>query len=93
MRSEAASFFSVARWDTWSLALAAVFEATAFTFAAVSRAVAVSLFFVSASAPGEPAALSERVMLPAVSDEDAKTLFPGGWKAPKPYLRVVKQPT
>lgn len=28
----------------------------------------------------------------SVSDEEAKTLFPGGWKAPKPYLRVVKQP-
>ena len=28
----------------------------------------------------------------SVSDDDAKTLFPGGWKAPKPYLRVVKQP-
>ena len=28
----------------------------------------------------------------SVTDEDAKTLFPAGWKAPKPYLRVVKQP-
>ena len=28
----------------------------------------------------------------SVSDEDAKTLFPEGWKAPKPYLRIVKQP-
>jgi thioredoxin-dependent peroxiredoxin len=28
----------------------------------------------------------------SVSDEDAKTLFPGGWKAPKPWLRIVKQP-
>ncbi|HEY6897163.1 MAG TPA: peroxiredoxin [Rhodocyclaceae bacterium] len=28
----------------------------------------------------------------SVSDADAKTLFPDGWKAPKPYLRVVKQP-
>ena len=28
----------------------------------------------------------------SVSDEDAKKLFPAGWKAPKPYLRVVKQP-
>jgi len=28
----------------------------------------------------------------SVSDDDAKTLFPGGWKSPKPYLRVVKQP-
>ena len=29
----------------------------------------------------------------SVSDDDAKTLFPQGWKAPKPYLRIVKQPT
>jgi thioredoxin-dependent peroxiredoxin len=28
----------------------------------------------------------------SVSDEDAKKLFPQGWKAPKPYLRVTKQP-
>ncbi|MGZ5887747.1 MAG: peroxiredoxin [Ramlibacter sp.] len=28
----------------------------------------------------------------SVSDEDAKTLFPQGWKAVKPYLRVTKQP-
>ena len=28
----------------------------------------------------------------AVSDEEAKTLFPGGWKTVKPYLRVLPQP-
>ena len=28
----------------------------------------------------------------SVSDEEAKTLFPSGWKVPKPYLRVVQQP-
>ena len=28
----------------------------------------------------------------SVSDDDAKKLFPQGWKAVKPYLRVVKQP-
>jgi alkyl hydroperoxide reductase subunit AhpC len=28
----------------------------------------------------------------SVTDEDAKTLFPEGWKAPKPYLRIVSQP-
>jgi thioredoxin-dependent peroxiredoxin len=28
----------------------------------------------------------------AVSDEDAKTKFPKGWKAIKPYLRVTPQP-
>jgi alkyl hydroperoxide reductase subunit AhpC len=27
-----------------------------------------------------------------VSDEEAKELFPDGWKAPKPYLRYVPQP-
>ena len=28
----------------------------------------------------------------AVSDDEAKRLYPEGWKAPKPYLRVVPQP-
>ena len=28
----------------------------------------------------------------SVSDEDAKKMWPEGWKAPKPYLRIVKQP-
>ena len=32
------------------------------------------------------------IIVPAVSDEDAKKKFPGGWKALKPYLRIVKQP-
>jgi hypothetical protein len=27
-----------------------------------------------------------------VTDDDAKKLFPGGWRAPKPYIRIVKQP-
>ena len=33
------------------------------------------------------------IILPAVSDEEAKQIFPGGWKAPRPYLRIVPQPT
>ncbi|MEX2648114.1 MAG: peroxiredoxin [Alphaproteobacteria bacterium] len=28
----------------------------------------------------------------SVSDEEAKKVYPGGWKAPKPYLRIVPQP-
>ncbi len=32
------------------------------------------------------------IILPAVSDDDAKKMFPGGWKAPRPYLRIVPQP-
>jgi alkyl hydroperoxide reductase subunit AhpC len=33
------------------------------------------------------------IIVPAVSDEDAKAQYPDGWDAKKPYLRVVKQPT
>ncbi len=32
------------------------------------------------------------IILPAVSDEEAKQKYPGGWKTVKPYLRVVAQP-
>jgi thioredoxin-dependent peroxiredoxin len=32
------------------------------------------------------------IIIPAVSDEEAKQKFPAGWKAPKPYLRIVSQP-
>ena len=32
------------------------------------------------------------IIVPAVSDEEAKQKFPGGWKTLKPYLRVVPQP-
>jgi alkyl hydroperoxide reductase subunit AhpC len=32
------------------------------------------------------------IIVPSVSDADAKNLFPGGWKTVKPYLRVVPQP-
>jgi thioredoxin-dependent peroxiredoxin len=28
----------------------------------------------------------------SVSDEDAKRRYPKGWKAPKPYIRIVPQP-
>lgn len=32
------------------------------------------------------------IILPAVSDDEAKSKYPEGWKAPKPYLRIVPQP-
>ncbi|SKA28619.1 Alkyl hydroperoxide reductase subunit AhpC (peroxiredoxin) [Enhydrobacter aerosaccus] len=37
--------------------------------------------------PGE-----DVIIVPTVSDEDARKKFPGGWKALKPYLRIVPQP-
>ncbi len=33
------------------------------------------------------------IIVPAVSDEDAKAKYPDGWNAPKPYLRFVKDPS
>jgi thioredoxin-dependent peroxiredoxin len=27
-----------------------------------------------------------------VSDEQARKTYPQGWKAPKPYMRIVPQP-
>jgi alkyl hydroperoxide reductase subunit AhpC len=38
--------------------------------------------------PGE-----EVIIAGSVSDEDAKKVYPQGWKAPKPYIRLVPSPT
>ena len=32
------------------------------------------------------------IIVPSVSDEQAKQKYPDGWKAPKPYLRIIPQP-
>jgi len=32
------------------------------------------------------------IIVPAVSDDDAKKQYPAGWKTLKPYLRIVAQP-
>jgi alkyl hydroperoxide reductase subunit AhpC len=32
------------------------------------------------------------IIVSAVSDDDAKKKFPNGWRAPRPYLRIVPQP-
>ena len=32
------------------------------------------------------------IIVPSVSDEQAREKYPDGWKAPKPYLRIVPQP-
>jgi len=37
--------------------------------------------------PGEDVIISG-----SVSDDDAKKKYPNGWKAPRPYLRIVPQP-
>ena len=37
--------------------------------------------------PGE-----DVIIPPSVSDEGAKQKYPDGWRAPKPYLRIVPQP-
>jgi alkyl hydroperoxide reductase subunit AhpC len=32
------------------------------------------------------------VIAGSVSDDDAKKIYPDGWRAPRPYLRFVRQP-
>ena len=32
------------------------------------------------------------IIVPAVSDAEAKEKYPQGWKSPKPYIRIVAQP-
>ena len=32
------------------------------------------------------------IIVPGLTDEEAKVKFPEGWKALKPYLRLVRQP-
>lgn len=32
------------------------------------------------------------IIIPSVSDAEARERFPVGWKAPKPYIRIVPQP-
>jgi alkyl hydroperoxide reductase subunit AhpC len=32
------------------------------------------------------------IILPSVSDDEARVSYPAGWHAPKPYLRIVAQP-
>jgi alkyl hydroperoxide reductase subunit AhpC len=32
------------------------------------------------------------IIVPAVSDAEAKEKYPNGWKSPKPYIRIVGQP-
>jgi len=33
------------------------------------------------------------IIPPSVSDDEARKKFPDGWKAPKPYLRITRQPS
>ena len=32
------------------------------------------------------------IIVPAVSDDEARQKYPAGWRAPRPYLRIVPQP-
>jgi thioredoxin-dependent peroxiredoxin len=35
---------------------------------------------------------SDVIIAPSLSDEQAKKTFPAGWKAAKPYLRIMPLP-
>ena len=46
----------------------------------------------SVSTPSDWKQGEDVIIVPAVSDEEAKAKFPKGWKTIKPYLRVTPQP-
>ncbi|MDQ3147607.1 MAG: peroxiredoxin [Actinomycetota bacterium] len=46
----------------------------------------------SVSTPADWKQGEDVIIVPAVSDEDAKAKFPKGWDAKKPYLRLTPQP-
>ncbi len=46
----------------------------------------------SVSTPSDWKPGEDVIIVPAVSDEEAKKKFPKGWKTIKPYLRVTPQP-
>jgi len=46
----------------------------------------------SVATPGNWKHGDDVIIAGSVNDEDAKAKFPDGWKAPKPYLRIVPQP-
>jgi len=46
----------------------------------------------SVSTPSDWKQGEDVIIVPAVSDEEAKKKFPKGWKTIKPYLRVTPQP-
>ena len=46
----------------------------------------------SVSTPADWKPGDDVIIIPAISDDDAKTKFPNGWNTIKPYLRVTPQP-
>ena len=46
----------------------------------------------SVSTPADWKQGDDVIIIPAISDDDAKTKFPNGWNTIKPYLRVTPQP-
>ncbi len=46
----------------------------------------------SVSTPADWTNGEDVIILPAISDEDAKERFPKGWEAKRPYLRLTPQP-
>ena len=46
----------------------------------------------SVSTPADWKDGEDVIIVPAVSDDDAKDRFPKGWTAVRPYLRLTPQP-
>ena len=42
--------------------------------------------------PAQWKAGEDVIIAGSVTDDDAKKIWPDGWKTPKPYIRIVPQP-
>src|SRR6201999_181804 len=43
--------------------------------------------------PAQWVAGNDVILTAAISNEEAETLYPDGWDAPRPYIRIVPQPS
>ena len=56
------------------------------------QAVTWVLFSISVATPADWKQGEDVILSSAISNDEAKTLYPEGYKTVKPYLRVVPQP-
>ena len=57
-----------------------------------ARSFAYQQLDVFTSTPLEGNMLAVFTDARGLSDDEAKKIYPEGWKAPRPYLRIVRQP-
>ena len=50
------------------------------------------MVFEQVATPAQWTQGQDVIIAGSVTDDDAKKIWPQGWKSPKPYIRIVPQP-